>query len=136
MIQTRIILGSDDSFTRAKEALRHLWDKRKDIELHEIEIKPYKKDRSTQANSYYWAAVIKPIAEYCGYTPMEAHNELLGMVYGWKTIKGIEGKERQVPNRRTTEPEKMNTAEFAQYIERCQQIAAELGVNIEPWSGP
>lgn len=134
-METKIILGSDANFTRAKEALVHVFEHRKELELHEIEIKPYKKDRSTQANAYYWAAVIKPISDHCGYTPAECHNELLGNVFGWKTVRGMDGRERQIPNRRTTDPDKMSTAEFAKYIERCHQIAAELGVYIEPWSG-
>lgn len=134
-METRIILGSENNFDRAQAALDHIRQHVKELELHALEIKPYKKDRSTQANAYYWAAVVNPIASHLGYTPSEMHNELLGAVFGWRVFVGLDKRERQIPNRRTTEPEKMNTAEFAQYIERCHQIAADLGIYIEPWSG-
>ncbi len=130
-METRIVLGSDEAFTKAKEALKSLWDKRNEIELHEIQIKEWKKDRSAQANRFYWGMVIGNLASSLGYTPAEMHNELLGCIFGWKSISGLDGRERQVPNRRTTEPEKMSVQEFNSYIENCIRIAAEQGVTID-----
>jgi len=135
MTEFRIVLGSDEAYTKAKQALLILWNNRKTDELHTLEIKPYKKDRSTQANAYYWKCVVGPIAEHCGYTLGEAHNELLGNVFGWKEIQGLDGRGRSIPVRRTTDPEKMSVKEFANYIEQCQALAASLGVNLEPYSG-
>lgn len=131
---TRILLDADKKFTLARKALVQLWEKRAEVALHEIEIKEYKADRSTQANRYYFGVVVRPLAKHLGYTEAEMHDELLGTVFGWKTIRGLGGQERKVPNRRTTEPEKMNSADFAMYIEHCQRIAAEMGVYVEPWS--
>lgn len=128
---TRIVLGSDEAFTRAKEALKHLWVKRADEELHEIEIKEWKKKRSSQANRFYFGVIVRPLASHLGYTDGEMHNELLGAVFGWKTVRGIDGKERHVPNRRTTEPETMSKEEMNLYIEHCIRIAAEQGVTID-----
>lgn len=134
-MERRITLGSDRAFTEAKQILVNLWNQRAKGALHEIEIKEYKKVRSSQANRYYFGVVVRPLAQHLGYTEAEMHNELLGAVYGWKTVRGLDGQERTVPNRRTTEPEKMNTAEFAVFIEHCQRIAADMGVNIEPYEG-
>lgn len=133
-VNARILLDADQKFTRAKHVLVELFKCRAEAELHEIQIKPYKEDRSTKANRYYWGVVVDAISKSTGYTPAETHNELLGAVYGWKLVRGLDGREREIPQRRTTDPEKMNTAEFAQYIERCHQIAAELGVYIEPFN--
>jgi hypothetical protein len=130
-MEARIVLGSDDAFTRAKEALKHLWKHRADEELHEIEIKAWKKTRSTQANNYYWGVVVKRVSDHLGYTPEETHTVLLGTTFGWKTISDLEGRERQVPNRRTTEPEKMSVQDFNIYIEHCIRIAAEQGITID-----
>lgn len=132
-MEFKAILSGDSDFTRTKEALKWLWGLRKEIELHEIQIKPYKKDRSTAANAYYWGVVIKTLADHCGYSASEMHIELLGSVCGWKNIRGLDGQERQVPNRSTTSPDKMNTKEFAEYIEKCLVIASDLGVMIEPY---
>ena len=34
-----------------------------------ISLKPYRKNRSREANSYYWVGLIKPICEFHGYDP-------------------------------------------------------------------
>lgn len=133
IMQALIRLDHDTAYQRAKAALVELWNHRAEVELHAIEIKPYKKDRSTAQNNFYWGFVVDPLRKHIGCTPAEMHNELLGAVYGWKTITGLDGHDRQVPNRRTTEPEKMNVAEFSEYIEHCQRIAAEQGIYIEPF---
>jgi len=129
-VEARVVLGSDDAFKRAKDALVWLWEHR-DGDLHEIEIKEWKKKRSTQANNFYWGCVIAPLAGHLGYTPAEMHNECLGAVFGWKTVRGLDGRERQIPNRRTTEPEKMSVQDFNLYIEHCIRIAAEQGITID-----
>ena len=134
-VDRRIILSGDSNFTTAKDTLKALWDIRKQVETHVIEIRPYKRDRSTQANAFYWAAVIKPLADHLGYTQSEMHEQLLGEVFGWKAVRGLDGRERERPNRRTTEPEKMNTKEFHDYITHCQALAASLGITLEPYEG-
>src|SRR5687767_9590650 len=110
-MQTRVVLGSEDAFKRAKDALVWLWEHR-DGDLHEIEIKEWKKKRSSAANNFYWGCVVNPLSESLGYTPAEMHNELLGAVFGWKSVVGLDKCERQIPNRRTTEPEKMSVEDF------------------------
>lgn len=127
----RVVLGSDDAFQRAKEAFVNLYKNRKDEALHEIEIKEWKKNRSTQQNNYYWGVVNKSLSNHLGYAPGELHTELLGSIFGWKRIIGLDGREREIPNRRTTEPEKMSVEEFNMFIEHCIRIAAEQGVSID-----
>jgi len=37
---------------------------------------PTKPIRSNDQNAYYWVAVVTPLAEHFGYTPLEMHEEL------------------------------------------------------------
>lgn len=125
----RIVLDSQQNFTRAKQVLVQLWNERAASALHVIEVGEYKAKRSTAANAYYWAAVVTPLALHCGYTPEQMHEVLLGEVFGVE-VKEFRGHKREVPRKRSSG---LNTAEFSQYVEHCQSIAAELGVHVEPF---
>lgn len=133
-MEQRIILSSDANFARAKDALKWCWNERAG-ELHVLEIKPYKKDRTTQQNRYYRGFVVRPLAQHCGYTEAEMHDELLGSYFGWKTIRGLSGREREVPSRRTTEPEKMSKEDFSKFIEHCHAVGAGMEFTFEPYDG-
>ena len=80
--------------------------------------------RSHQANAFYWAAVVTPLAEHLGYERDELH-EVLAMRFLRIEDCPITG----VPRRKRTP--KTDTAEFADYVERCIRLAAELGVLVE-----
>jgi hypothetical protein len=69
--------------------------------------------RSLSQNAYYWKIVVPLIAEHCGYTPLEAHTEM---------------KRRFLVGRNTTTG--MTSREFSDYLDRCVQLGAELGVHI------
>ncbi len=94
-----------------------------------IDIKPYAKKRSTEANRYYWGVVVKELAAFTGYSPAEMHDELLGAWCGWET-RTVRGHPREFPRRRSTFPETMETLDFAGLIETGMKIAAELGCAI------
>jgi len=40
-----------------------------DSKSYWINIKPYRRNRGTNANAYYWVGIIKPICEFEGYNP-------------------------------------------------------------------
>lgn len=107
----------DDKFGMQQEALRLAGE---EIELV---IRKRRNQRSSQANRYYHGVVVKLLAEYCGYEHDDMH-EALAMKFLRIDDCPITG----VPRRKRTPA--TNTAEFADYIDRCIRFAAELGVVI------
>lgn len=97
--------------------------------LCEVVIRRHKKRRSGDANSFYWACVVEPLANFIGYTKDEMHEELLGIYFGWET-REFKGHKREYPRRTTTTPDTLETMEFKGLIETGQRIAAELGVRL------
>lgn len=89
-----------------------------------ITVAEYQPTRSLEANAFYWAAVVTPLARKLGYTPKEMHEVLLAEVNGTKVIE-FNGHRREVPRRRSRD---MNVQEFTDYVTHCQRIAAEYGV--------
>ena len=94
-----------------------------------VTIQKYRKKRSQDANAYYWACVVQPLAEHTGYTPNEMHDELLGTYYGWEQ-RTIKGHTREYPRRRSTTPQVADTLDFMGLIQTGQAVAAELGVRL------
>ena len=86
-----------------------------------------KKKRSPEANAFYFACVVAPLAEHCGYTKAEMHDELLGAYFGWEK-RAVRGHVREFPRRRTTSPDTIEKLDFMGLTQLGQQIAAELGV--------
>lgn len=89
--------------------------------------------RSTQANAYYWSAVIEPIADHTGYTPDETH-EILKVMFLPKDVAIRTGNGTVVAEfvlgGSTT---KLSIGEFFDYVERIRQWAFEkLDVDIPP----
>lgn len=128
-MEQRIILGSDDAFTRAKQLLVDLWKNRAG-DLHELEVKEYKATRSTRANAFYWAGVITPGAEQLGYAPEDLHTTICCALYGTHQVK-VGSVSIELPNRTTTWPKKMKKDEFNLHIERACALLAEQGVSID-----
>lgn len=87
----------------------------------ELILRRRREKRSNQANAYYWSVVIPLIAEYCGYERYEAHAAL--------KMKFLRSREDgALPSVRSTAD--LSTAEFAEYVDQCRRLGAELGVNI------
>ena len=80
--------------------------------------------RSDRANAFYWAAVVTPLANHLGYERDEMH-EVMAMRFLRIEDCPVTG----VPRRKRTP--KTDTAEFADYVDRCIRLAAELGVVVE-----
>ena len=119
--------------TRSDASKRNLWDRLKGLPVgrYSIEIEKYEKKRSLDANAYWWAAVVTPLAEHCGYSPAEMHTVLCSSYFGVKTIE-IGGKTYEVPRRTTTSPNVLGTMEFSDLIQQGHNVAAGLGVAVEP----
>lgn len=90
----------------------------------EVTVRRRKATRSVRANRYWWGICVQLVAEHTGYTPEEIHDiakqmflpKTLAVNDGNGEIKGefvIGGSTR-----------KLNTAEFAEFVERFKQWAA------------
>jgi len=90
----------------------------------EVVVRKRRTKRSDRANRFYWSAVVGPLADHLGYEKDELH-EVLAMRFLRIDDCPLTG----VPRRKRTP--KTNTAEFADYVERCIRLAAELGVVVE-----
>ena len=89
----------------------------------EVTVRKQRSTRSSQANRYYFGVVVKLLAAHCGYDPDEMH-EALAM----KFLRIEDCPVTGAPRRRRTP--QTNTAEFAEYVDACIRLAAELGVVI------
>jgi hypothetical protein len=95
----------------------------------EVIIKPFRKKRSVESNSFYWSCVVAPLADHCGYSKEDMHTELLGIYYGWES-REFRGHRRDFPRRTTTTPETTHSLDFQGLTQTGQQIAAEMGVRL------
>lgn len=93
----------------------------------EVRVRPWRKKRSIDANRYYFGVIVRTLAEHCGYTEAEMHDEILGAYVGWET-REVNGHKREFPRRRSTTPETMGSLDFSGLITTGQRIAAELGI--------
>jgi len=107
-------------------------DKPKDYAKHvrshhgrfvEVILRKRRSKRTSKANRYYFGVVVKYLAEYCGYDAQAMH-ETLAMRFLRIEDCPITGAPRR---KRTPETD---TTEFAEYVNHCIQLAAELGVVI------
>lgn len=87
----------------------------------EITLKRLRPARSTKANGYYWGVVLATFAEHCGYDPQELHEAL-------KLRFLVVDPDAALPVARSTT--QLDTREFAEYIDRIRQLAAEMGCYI------
>src|SRR3990167_4359248 len=100
----------------------------------EVRVKPWRKKRGNDANRYYWGVIVRALAQHCGYTEGEMHDEILGAYVGWEK-REVRGHVREFPRRRSTSPETMETMDFQGLILTGQQIAAELGIRLPDQAG-
>lgn len=79
-----------------------------------VSVKPKKKVRSNNQNSYMWGVVYQLISETTGYTPQEVHDAMRMMFLLDRT--------RDVPTLRSTTS--LSTVEMEEYLENIRQWAA------------
>ena len=85
------------------------------------------KKRSNPQNSAYWGIVMKMISEHTGHDVNDLHEFMLGECFGWDEYE-IMGKKKVRPHRTSSQ---LNTEEFNEYYQWCQQFAAtNLGIII------
>ena len=82
-----------------------------------ITIRKDRSKRSDQQNAYYWGVVLHIMSQHFGYTPAEMHEELKLM---FNPIQSKFSEYAEIGGSTA----KLNTKEFADYIERCCQWAA------------
>ena len=87
----------------------------------DVILKKQVRKRSNPQNSYYWAVVVKILAEHCGYEPEEMHDALKWQFLASHTDSAL-------PTVRSSA--KLSTVEFSEYVEQCKRLAAEMGVYI------
>lgn len=97
----------------------------------EFRMRPRKKNRSLNANSYYWAAFIPAWLEWLReasgepwITAEQAHEALVKHVLGMKPIVNKETGEVIDEARPTTHD--MDVTEFAQYLDRAAEFLASF----------
>lgn len=127
-MDARILLTGTDRFTKAKEALVWLYEHRAEVELHEIEIRPYKSKRNTAQNALMWAVlteIAKQIPDENGkrYSPETWHEYFKATILGRDCIE-VDGKEHWVSKSTTA----LNVAEFSDYVTQIQAWAVDHGV--------
>jgi hypothetical protein len=81
--------------------------------------------RSLDQNSWLWAGVYKPIADYTGNTETELHEVFKRMFLPPRFIK-YRGKEIKIPNSTT----KLNKLEFGDFVERIRVEVGQMGITI------
>jgi hypothetical protein len=114
VVQGKIVFdpGETDRMTNAVKGLEG--------KLIELKLGKLKKIRSMSQNRYYWGVVIALFAEHVGLDAEEMHAALK-----MKFLQKHDGPMETV--RSTTD---LSTEEFQEYLEKCKQLAAEMGVEI------
>lgn len=89
----------------------------------EVTIRAEARKRTDRQSRYYFGVVVPLLAEFCGYDKQEMH-ELLAMRFLRIEDDPVTGSPRR---KRTPQT---NTKEFAEYVDTCIRLAAELGVYV------
>jgi len=89
----------------------------------ELVLRKFRRQRSLQANSYYWGVVVPILGEHIGYDAEEMHDALKQRL--------LRDHEHEVDGfAKVKSSASLNTAEFSEYVEQCRRLAAEMGVYI------
>jgi hypothetical protein len=95
----------------------------------QVSVEKIKHSRTIQQNRYYFAVVVKLIAQHTGHDPEQIH-ELLKTLHSprWHFLSGDTfARDRSIP----TSTARLDTLEFVDYTERCRAWANEfLGLSI------
>ncbi|MFP4146564.1 MAG: hypothetical protein ACLFSI_02495, partial [Halorhodospira sp.] len=94
----------------------------------EVLIGEYRRTRSLEQNRLYWAAYIRPLADYCGVSSMEMHRYLK-----WELLEPelvIDPWTGEILREGEPTTTGLTTAEFTQYLEQISALAAEQGVHL------
>jgi hypothetical protein len=105
--------------------------------LHEVKIKPRKRTRTLDQNSYYFVAVVQPFRDWLRdeygdalISSEQAHEMLKVKMLGMdeKLIEGTQEVLKLIPRSKT-----LDAAAFGSYIDRCGEWLADFtGIVIVP----
>lgn len=106
-----------------------------------VEIKQYRKTRTSAANRYLWGVCYATLVTEQGHEPEDWHEYVCIQFFGGVKRALPGGEFETVPIRTTTKDENGNDdtlagAEFWRFVEHLRRIAAEGGVYIadpQPW---
>lgn len=89
-----------------------------------ITVKRYRDSITNAQRGYWWAVVVRNVAENCGYTTDEAHDELLWHLLPEKRVeyKRLSGEKAT----RRVSLKDLDTSETANLLERAWRFAAEV----------
>ena len=118
-----VINKNRDVANNAYQHFKNMFESGKDFV---VEFRPYKSKRSNPANSYYWGVVLPVCCDFFGYTSTEMHEIFAKHFLPEREYEDMLGNTHVVA--RSTA--KLNTQEFADYIEQIRILAAEHGVVI------
>lgn len=92
----------------------------------QVEVREWRKTRSSEQNRYLWGVAYARLAEATGQPADDWHEYMLGEHYGWETVE-LFGRRKLRPMRRSSN---MTTAEFSAHVEFIRARAAEFGIYI------
>ena len=101
---------------------------------HRIDIVKFRKRRSDKQNRAYWPCIVTPFHQALrerGYNDIseDQSHEILKKTFLERTLHDANGEITYTWVESTT---KLNTKEFAEYVEQCcQLLAEEFGINVE-----
>jgi hypothetical protein len=87
----------------------------------ELQLRKFKKKRSIPQNNWYFGVLLPAFAEHVGITADDMHEQLK------QHFLAVRIDENFARVRSTTE---LTTEEFSRYMEDCQRLAAEYGVDV------
>ena len=91
-----------------------------------VTVKVHRETRSSAQNRFLHGVIIPAFAAHTGYTKAEAKDALALELIPHEVIDLKTGEVRIVPGHTS----QLNTKEFAEFIERAQQLGAEMGIYI------
>ena len=102
--------------------------------VHEVIIKPHKRNRSLEQNNFYWK-LLRIIAGDTGYTPEELHIEMKRrFLLPYLVSKEPELEEAALLHEdalaKVISTTTLNTKEMSDYIGQVERLALELGCRI------
>lgn len=104
----------------------------------DIIIKKRRKDRSPQEHKYYWAVVVRMVAEEMGLMPEEAH-QILKEILLKEPARGVTTKGSPYSYWRSRSITELSDTQFREYWQACQRWAvqptAEDGLGIDSGIG-
>lgn len=124
----RVPKGFDTSPIGVLEQIRLEVIRQASLHAVEVVVKKYQKKRSDEQNRLLWSLytdILQRGGEMMGgWTKDDLHELFLGTHFGWEVIQGF-GQKRKKPLRRSS---KLNTVEFAEFVDFIVRYMAEQGV--------